>query len=653
MKRGFYLVLLLIVLLLTPLSIAEESEENLFLQDFLEIKLDVKGEFTLIPNNGESKVKKVTTELLLYPQNNIRQKVLQESRDYKDGKITYSWSDNKLGTKEYGYSAIVKTKNVRQEVREKIPFPTDFVEDVYKYTEPTETIDSNHPLIIAKATELAEGEDDLFKVVFKLANWVEKTVDYDLNTLTAKASQKASWVLENKNGVCDEMTSLFIAMTRSLGIPARFVKGISYTTSDLFSNKWQPHGWAEVYFPKIGWVSFDVTFGEYGYVDVTHIKLREGLDPREADTRHEWLANDVSLQTKQLDFKIDIQKIGEKSVEPIRLKQEILSNSVDFGSYNLVKGILRNTADYYVATTLQLALPQELKILKRNKRTILLSPLEERETFWIIKVPEDLDKNYFYKFPLIIFSEKNVSFRSEFLAEVEQDFYSLSDIEKLTIQDEEKVYSRQIKFECDHPKEINLDEEFNAKCSIKNTGNTNLKKIEFCLNEECSKASLPINQQVSKKIDIITKIPGRKKLFLTAENGLIEKKTSFEYVVFDPPDISLEFQGIRSIPYDKPMKVNILVNKRSFSVPKNVHVLIKGAGIKNIWKIEELQNDEMISINSEELRLGLSNKFIMTSSWEDEEGNIFNYEQEINVKGSAESFVDKIKLLINTFLNIF
>ena len=60
--------------------------------------------------------------------------------------------------------------------------------------------------------------DDLFIVVYKLAEWVKTNVNYDLSTLTASVSQKASWVLDNKEGVCDEITNLFIALSRALGI---------------------------------------------------------------------------------------------------------------------------------------------------------------------------------------------------------------------------------------------------------------------------------------------------------------------------------------------------------------------------------------------------------------------------------------------------
>ena len=81
-----------------------------------------------------------------------------------------------------------------------------------QYLEPTETIDSDHPDVIAKASELAEGEDDLFVVAFKLASWVEENINYDLKTLDVSVSEKGSWVLQNKRGVCDEMASLFVAI---------------------------------------------------------------------------------------------------------------------------------------------------------------------------------------------------------------------------------------------------------------------------------------------------------------------------------------------------------------------------------------------------------------------------------------------------------
>ena len=136
------------------------------------------------------------------------------------------------------------------------------------------------------ASSIVQGEDDLYTAVFKLAEWVENNVEYELSTLTAEATQKASWVVDNKKGVCDEITSLFISMSRSLGIPARFVTGISHSNINLQNQGWDLHGWAEVYFPGFGWVPFDVTYKELGFVGTTHIKLKTTLDSREVSINY-------------------------------------------------------------------------------------------------------------------------------------------------------------------------------------------------------------------------------------------------------------------------------------------------------------------------------------------------------------------------------
>src|SRR3989338_5822205 len=234
-----------------------------------------------------------------------------------------------------------------QEVRQKIDFQIqELPEDIIAYTKPSETIDSNNEDIVRIASELAKGEDDLYVAVFKIADWTKNNINYNLSTLTAEVSQKASWVLENKQGVCDELTSLFIAMLRTLGIPARFVSGISYTDSPLFPEKWGPHGWAEVYFPSYGWVPFDVTYGEFGWIDPTHIKFKDSIDSDEPSTYYQWLGRNAELNTRKLDIKTSvISNIGQIQI-PLSIEASTLKKSVKFGSYNLVEATIENLNDF-------------------------------------------------------------------------------------------------------------------------------------------------------------------------------------------------------------------------------------------------------------------------------------------------------------------
>ncbi len=651
MKKFLPAILILILLLMSA------SADNLYQQDSLELQLDVNGEFDLIAEGGGSIVKGVTANLLLYPKEDFRQQVVSwESKgEVDEDRVVFTWNDGELGTHQLGYSVVIKTNNELRRVQRKVPFPLSEkeMEKHQEYLLPTTTIDSNNMDIITQASDLAEGEDDLFKVVFRLASWVEENVDYELDTVTAQASQKASWVLKNRRGVCDEMTSLFVAMCRSLGIPARFVSGISYTTSELFDENWQSHGWSEVFFPGIGWVSFDITFGEYGYVDVTHIKLRDGFDPAEPATTYEWLADKVNLQTRELQLETKVIKEGSFVPEEIYLEAEILSEEVGIGSYNLVKGILKNTADNYLATTLMLAIPDEVEVLGRNQRIILLAPKEVKETFWIVKVKEGLAENYLYTFPIIIYSEKNVSTRDEFSVQKGKTSYSKADIEKLTVKDEEKTYSRKVSFSCDYPEELPLRLKAEVKCSVKNSGNTNLYDVNFCLDKVCEVVDIPINQEKGTQISIQADKVGWNKLIVSADNELIEKRVALTYVVYDSPVIDVKVDGPHTVMLADTIRIKIALEKTSFSTPEDVVVLLEFPGIQNEWTIEKLTEKEELEMELQQLPISNSNTFSITTMWKDKEGKLFSDKQEVLVKGEARNLLERIRMFFNGIMAFF
>ena len=642
---------LMIIFLTINIALAN----NIYQQDSLELELEIEGEFTLVKDNSAASLSEVNAELLLLPQESFRQTLtsINHEGELQDNSIVYEWDDKKIETKYFGYTAQINTNNQRLKVKKAIPFPLTDIQGQEQYLEPTETIDSDNPFVIAKAAELAEGETELFQTVFNLASWVEENVEYDLNTLTATASQKASWVLQTETGVCDEISTLFIAMARSLGIPARFASGISYTDSELFDENWQPHGWAEVYFPDLGWVSFDLTFNEYGYIDGTHIKLRDSFDPKEPAIEYEWRANHVSLDPKQLELNVVIKNQGNFVPEEILLEQEILSSTVGFGSYNLVRGILKNTADYYAATTLQLTAPEEIEIMGRNKRIILLSPKQIKETYWIVKISENLDPDYEYRFPAIIYTEKNISVTDSFQALAGERIYTKSEIEELTIVDERKTYSRKITFDCTYPPEIKLSQELMVSCTIKNSGNTNLENLNFCLDDTCKVINLLINQEDNLQIEITPKEIGWKKVLVTAINELVEKKDSLEYVVLDSPSIDVEVKHPETTFYGDNLEININLQKNSFSTPKEIVVLLEGLGIQNRWEIDQLPEKEELTLIVEAPAISNKNQLKTTVMWKDDQEKLYSEKQEIQIIGKANNFGEKIKMSFNWFLHIF
>ena len=645
---------ILIVITILLLALNFSLANNVYQQDSLELELEVQGEFTLSKESSRASLSSVSANLLLLPQEDYRQTLnnIEHDGELTENSINFNWNEKKIEGKSYGYVAEITTNNQRLEVRERIPFPIENINGLEEYTLPTETIDSDNPLIIAKAAELVEGETDLFKAVFNLASWVEENVEYDLNTLTASASQKASWVLQSKSGVCDEISTLFIAMARSLGIPARFASGISYTTSDLFEENWQPHGWAEVYFPDIGWVSFDLTFGEFGYIDVTHIKLRDGYDPAEPATEYQWLANQVALQPQQLSMNVIIKEQGNFIPEDILLEQEILSPKVGFGSYNLIRGIVKNTAEHYTATTLHLTTPKEVEIIGRNRRNMLLEPKQIKETYWVVKIKDSLDEKFQYTFPSLIYTEKNISVESSFQALSNEKKYSQSEIENLNIIDEEKTYSRKIRFTCESPQIVELDEDFTASCRIKNSGNTNLNELNFCLDETCKVINLKINQEEHLQISKKHKQAGWKKITLSAINDLVEKKDSLDYQAFDTPLIDIQTEYPKNLTYAESMEINIRLKKDSYNVPKDVIVIIKGLGMENRWEIDQLSEEEL-TLQLDNPPISKNNRLQLTVMWKDHNDKLYSEHQTLEFTGEADNFPDKFRMLINKLINLF
>ena len=126
-------------------------------------------------------------------------------------------------------------------------------------------IQTDAPLIRAKAEEILDGEVNSWRAAEKLCQWVH----------TAMTEKKMSggfgsslMALESLSGDCTEHTVLFIALARAAGIPARICSGVTYANDAFYY-----HFWPEVYVGT--WVQMDPTFGQT-VADATHIQLGGG-----------------------------------------------------------------------------------------------------------------------------------------------------------------------------------------------------------------------------------------------------------------------------------------------------------------------------------------------------------------------------------------
>jgi transglutaminase-like putative cysteine protease len=73
------------------------------------------------------------------------------------------------------------------------------------------------------------------------------------------------FLFDAKEGYCDYYSSAMVVMLRSVGVPARYVRGYGQGTKEegvYHILEMDGHAWPEVFFPNYGWIEFEPTAGE-------------------------------------------------------------------------------------------------------------------------------------------------------------------------------------------------------------------------------------------------------------------------------------------------------------------------------------------------------------------------------------------------------
>ncbi len=640
---------ILCAMLILALSFAGLGLEEYTLSSEMQVELEYRGHFSIESDSDSPKLSSVTTKVQMIPKDGFGQEVgdmrTRGSFSSDGNYLLFNWNTHALGDYDLGYSVPLTLRPYSLLIDSKIPFPIDAQKTAgySKYLQPTATIDSDSPAIRAKALELAQGEDDLYSVTIKVADYVQRTVVYDLNTLTEKASQKASWVLENKQGVCDEMTSLFIAMMRSLGVPTRFVSGISYTTSPLFSDPWQPHGWAEVYFPDKGWVPVDIAFGQFGYVDASHIRLYEGTDPTDDVIYYEWTGQDISLKESPSEFRVTVKKVGYAIEDTVLLRVSPLASKVDLGSYNRIEVVATNMGKGYAVRTLQLGLPREVELIGSKTKSVLIKPNTEAKVIFIVKVPEELDPAYTYTFPITVVSERNTTARSLFLAQKGLTQFSYKEVG----ESRELMNSKQFLIVCKAPPKTRIGALASTSCSFERLFGSG--QVEMCIDRICEENTLRVGEKYEMEVNLETTTAGFRTVLASVKSDVKEYAT-IDYTVYDEPAVSFQVESPASARLGEDIVLGVLVAKVSVSEPQKLVVKISSGNFEQRWNVSSLSNSEHLKVTLQDFPLTSSTSFKIDLFWMDEQGRGYTNSSTVEVVGYADGFWDSVRLFINKLL---
>ena len=654
MKKMFFILVII-------LSSFVYAEDQIFSSDSAIINLDISSTIDLKKTGIHPEVNEVNALLYLFPRKYDNQDVkniqTSPSATLERDKITFKWNFPKDEQLEFSYNADIYIDSKFDHVYSKVSYPSPyelFDLETRTFTKSSEHIDSDNLNIQQLARNLAEGETDQWIVVSKIGFWIKNNVKYDLSTLTADVNQKASWVLQNKQGVCDEITNLFIAMLRSVGIPARFVTGLVYTNDKSFSQSFVPHGWAEVYFQQVGWVPFDITYGQFGWVDTSHIKFKDSNDISGLGYETLSRAKELDIIPNQLSFKAKINEV-KGSNKDIILKSNIFKNKVGHSSLNLIEIEIENLRDYYVSTEIFLTKVNEFESIEDNTKQIILEPKEKKRIIWKIKVKDNLDLTKLYEMPVVIYTSKNETSKNLMEVSINEVSYGVGDISKETVlflSEETKTYSQQLDADCKTEKQkAHVSEEREITCDIKNKGDKPLKYLSVCIERDCKDVEVDAKSKSSVLFNKYFDKGGFNEVLLTINSKDISKKVNFYCEALD--DAKIE---ISQVNYPELVESNQVFNlsftlvKKSYSVPKDIKVELQNLRKEALITQPELKNDQPFEfiLSSDQIYDDTINIVI---NYKDEFGHSFQEKKEINININQPGFFGRIINFFKAFWN--
>ncbi len=203
-----------------------------------------------------------------FPFENMRQsdiQLIKSSHDVTLSKNSLQHTAYMEGTAQKGkpthfeitYSYIVGERHIdRAEILSRLK-PYDKTSDTYKkYTsdEYPHIIKSDRMEKLARSI-VGNEKNPVFQASI-IYDWIVSNFPWAGAREYSTIPNIPEYVLDNGHGDCGQVTLLYIALVRSIGIPARWESGYM-----LYPHELNYHDWAETYFEGVGWVPTDVSFG--------------------------------------------------------------------------------------------------------------------------------------------------------------------------------------------------------------------------------------------------------------------------------------------------------------------------------------------------------------------------------------------------------
>ena len=131
--------------------------------------------------------------------------------------------------------------------------------DLYKrFTQASDGIESSHRTIVGNATEIIGSSENPYVKAEKIYEWMKRNIDY-MYEGEGDPGGGALATLTLRKGVCHGYSSLYTALLRAAGVPAKYV--VTLVPSDENKDSLEAHAYNELYLPNYGWLPVDTTWG--------------------------------------------------------------------------------------------------------------------------------------------------------------------------------------------------------------------------------------------------------------------------------------------------------------------------------------------------------------------------------------------------------
>ena len=175
------------------------------------------------------------------------------------------------------------------------PFPLkDIGVPERRYLKATPLVQVENPEIQALARRLMAGATTELQAVTAVINYIADNIRYVYNPVRYDALS----TLRDGSGNCTNSAHLSAALLRASGIPARIVGGTTLdkrlkVPMDGVRSLVQTmgkggHAWIEVYFPDLGWLSYDPKQSKQ-FTSTRHVKESHGTDT--SDIAESWIGS--------------------------------------------------------------------------------------------------------------------------------------------------------------------------------------------------------------------------------------------------------------------------------------------------------------------------------------------------------------------------